>query len=203
MEETRLTALGQQRDRAKQRLDALHKELAALPDGSRPTPSIPADVAKRVPKTPAEKVRLFRRLFRGRTDVFPNRFVSKRTGKAGYAPACSNKFVPGVCDLPKVKCGECPNQAFQPVDDRAIINHLQGRHIMGVYPLLEDDTCWFLAADFDKESWKADVAAFAETCRSAGVSVSVERSRSGTGAHVWFFFDAPVSAIVGKRIDFH
>jgi hypothetical protein len=66
--------------------------------------------------------------------------VSKRTGKAGYAPACTNKFVRGVCELPKVKCSECPNQAFVPVDDPALLAHLRGRHVMGVYPLLEDET---------------------------------------------------------------
>jgi hypothetical protein len=202
-EEARLTAIEKQRRGAQQRLRDLQQELATLSDISRAEPCRAPALAGAVPKTAATKVRLFRTLFRGRTDIFPNRFVSKRTGKAGYAPACSNKFVPGVCELPKVKCGECPNQAFQPVDDRAIINHLQGRHIMGVYPLLEDDTCWFLAADFDKESWKDDVAAFVETCRAVGVPVSVERSRSGHGAHVWFFFAAPVAAATARKMGCH
>jgi hypothetical protein len=102
-------------------------------------------------------VALFRRLFRGRVDVYPARFTSKRTGKPGYAPACRNKFVKGVCELPKVTCGECPNQAFVPVDDAAVLGHLRGRQVMGVYPLLEDETCWFLAVDFDKRSWTSDV----------------------------------------------
>lgn len=79
--------------------------------------------------------------------------MSKRTGKAGYAPACTNKFVRGVCERPKVKCSECPNQAFVPVDDAALRAHLRGRQIMGVYPLLENETCWFLAVDFDKGTW--------------------------------------------------
>ncbi|MGH7855926.1 MAG: TOTE conflict system archaeo-eukaryotic primase domain-containing protein, partial [Candidatus Binatia bacterium] len=77
---------------------------------------------------------------------------------------------------------------------------LQGRHVMGVYPLLEDETCWFLAADFDKSSWKDDVAAFVETCHLVGVPVAIERSRSGNGAHAWFFFIAPVSANVARRM---
>jgi len=72
---------------------------------------LPEPVPATAPTTPEEKVRLFRRLFAGRDDVFPTRFVSKRTGKAGYAPACGNKFVRGVCELPRIKCGECPNQA--------------------------------------------------------------------------------------------
>src|SRR4029078_8554252 len=99
--------------------------------------------------TPAAKVRLFRALFRGRDDVFPTRFLSRKTGKAGYAPDCADKFVRGVCDLPKIKCSECPNQAFAPVDDLMVLDHLRGRHVMGVYPLLEDETCWFLPIDLD------------------------------------------------------
>ncbi|HWN44924.1 MAG TPA: DEAD/DEAH box helicase family protein [Thermoanaerobaculia bacterium] len=150
--------------------------------------------------TPADKVRLFRALFRGREDIFPTRFTSKKTGKAGYAPACTNKFVRGVCDLPKVKCSECPNQAFTPVDERMVLDHLRGRHVMGVYPLLEDETCWFLAIDFDKSYWEEDVGAFAETCRAVDVPVAVERSRSGDGAHAWFFFGAPVAASVARKM---
>ena len=120
--------------------------------------------------------------------------MSKKTGKPGYAPACANKFVSGVCELPKVKCGECPNQAFIPFDDAAVLGHLTGRHVMGVYPLLEDETCWFLAVDFDKSTWMDDVRAFVETCRRVGLPAAVERSRSGNGAHVWFFFSEPVPA---------
>ncbi len=153
-----------------------------------------------VPKTPAEKVALFRSLFRGREGVFPTRFVSKKTGKPGYAPACRNKFVRGVCELPKVKCGECPNQAFIPFDDAAVALHLTGRHVMGVYPLLEDDTCWFLAADFDESTWTEDVSAFVETCRRVGLPAAVERSRSGNGAHVWFFFSSPVQASSARKM---
>jgi superfamily II DNA or RNA helicase len=89
------------------------------------------------------------------------------------------------------------------VTDQLILDHLQGRHVMGVYPLLQDETCWFLAVDFDKSSWQQDVAAFAETCRSTGVPVAIERSRSGNGAHAWFFFAAPVSANVARRMGCH
>ena len=99
------------------------------------------------PRTPADKVKLFRQFFRGRRDLYPTRFVSKKTGKQGYAPACSNKFVPGVCELPKVKCADCTRQAFKPVDDDAVIAHLKGQHVMGVYPMQDDETCWFLAVD--------------------------------------------------------
>ena len=99
-----------------------------------------------------------------------------------------------------MKCGECPNQAFLPVEDKIILDHLQGRHVMGVYPLLTNETCWFLAADFDKASWTDDVAAFTETCRAHGLPAAVERSRSGNGAHVWFFFSAPVAASTARQM---
>jgi len=92
------------------------------------------------------------------------------------------------------------NQAFMPVSDQVVIDHLQGRYVMGVYPLLEDETCWFLAVDFDKSSWKEDIGAFAETCRSVGAPVAIERSRSGDGAHAWFFFTAPILANVARRM---
>ena len=152
------------------------------------------------PNTAVEKVQLFRSLFRGREEVFPTRFVSKKTGKPGYAPECSHKFVRGVCGLPAVKCGECPNQAFLPVDDQAILGHLRGRQVMGVYPLLQDESCWFLAVDFDKAAWREDVTSFVETCQTVGVPVAVERSRSGNGAHAWFFFASPVAAGIARRM---
>ncbi len=150
--------------------------------------------------TPAEKVDLFRTLFRGRVDVFPLRFVSRKTDRPGYAPACSNKFMRGVCDLPNTKCGACPNQALVPVSDEVVLDHLTGRHVIGVYPLLKDETCRLLAADFDKGSWQDDVTAFRETCTAVGVPCAVERSQSGNGAHAWFFFASPVAASTARRM---
>jgi len=199
-QQARLAEADRLREEALSRLGELRRELAAGPPLPAGGPRLPFPSSANVPVTPHEKVRLFRSLFRGRENVYPTRFVSRRTGKSGYAPACANKFVPGVCELPRIKCGECPNQAFLPVDDRAVEDHLRGRHVMGVYPLLEDETCRFLAADFDKASWKEDIAAFAETCRSAGVPVAIERSRSGDGAHAWFFFEAPVAASVARKM---
>lgn len=190
-EEARLAKLDAERAAAHARLETLRRSLAASPNAA---PALPVAATPGTPATPAEKVALFRSLFRGREDVFPTRFVSRKTGRAGYAPACANKFVPGVCGLPRVKCGECPSQAFSPVEDRAVLGHLRGRHVMGVYPLLHDETCWFLAVDFDRGAWREDAAAFVETCRAAGVPAALERSRSGEGAHAWFFFTSPVPA---------
>jgi hypothetical protein len=150
-----------------------------------------------------EKVRVFRALFRGREDVYPRLWVNDRSGKKGYAPVCAKEWTPGVCKKPQVKCGECKSRELLPVTDRVIEDHLRGKHVIGVYPMLPDETCWFLAADFDKSSWREDVKAFAEACRDAGVTASVERSRSGNGAHVWIFFTAPVAAISARRMGCH
>ena len=153
-----------------------------------------------------EKLALFRRLFAGRPDVFPVRWENARSGRAGYSPACSNEWVKGVCRKPKVKCGECPHQAFIPPSDEIIERHLRGGDarsgdfVAGVYPLLSDETCWFLAADFDKEAWADDARALLETCRARGVAAALERSRSGNGGHVWIFFDEPVPARIARQM---
>ncbi len=148
----------------------------------------------------AGKVALFRSLFRGREDVFPRLWVNAKTGKKDYAPACRNEWVRGICDKQRVRCGDCPAQAFVPVSDEVIQDHLQGRHVVGCYPLLLDETCWFVAVDFDKAQWHADVTAFARTCTDLGLPVAVERSRSGDGAHAWLFFSAPVKAASARRM---
>lgn len=199
-EEARLADLDQQREATRIRVETLRAELTALSTNEPVNLILPLAASARVPTTPGNKVKLFRTLFRGREDVFPTRFVSKKTGQAGYAPACANKFVRAVCELPKVKCSDCPNQAFIPVDDQVVLDHLRGRHVTGVYPLLEDESCWFLAIDFDKACWQDDVTAFVETCRANAVPVAVERSRSGNGAHAWFFFAAPVAANVARKM---
>ena len=111
-----------------------------------------------------DKIRIFRSLFRGREDVYPRRFESRKTGRAGYAPACANEWVRGVCEKPRIKCAECPNRRFLPVTDDVIRWHLSGRDpegqpfVAGVYPLLFDETCFFLAVDFDKSGWQDDAA---------------------------------------------
>jgi very-short-patch-repair endonuclease len=154
----------------------------------------------------AEKIALFRSLFRGREDVYPRRFESRKTGRAGYQPACGNEWIRGVCEKPRVKCSDCPNQRFLPVTDEVVRWHLSGRDgaghdfVMGVYPMLRDETCYFLAVDFDRDSWHADAAAFVETCRNLAVPVALERSRSGNGGHVWFFFDEAVPAITARKL---
>ncbi len=159
--------------------------------------------------SPQAKIALFRSLFRGREDVYPRRFESRKTGRSGYAPACANEWVRGVCEKPRIKCAECPNRRFLPVTDDVIRWHLSGcdaegqPFVAGVYPLLQDETCFFLAVDFDKAGWRDDAAAFLETCRHLNLPAALERSRSGRGAHVWFFFEEAIPAALARRLGSH
>ena len=111
-----------------------------------------------------------------------------RVGRAMRLPAVTSGAA-GVCGKPTVRCGVCPNQAFEPFDGAVLLGHLRGRQIVGVYPLLEDDTCWFCAIDLDGDGLARRHAAQSETAaHELGIPVAVERSRSGNGAHVWIFF---------------
>lgn len=148
----------------------------------------------------AEKVALFRRLFQGRTDVYPIRWESKTSGKSGYAPACANEWRAGVCEKPRIKCANCSNRLLIPLSDEVIYDHLAGEHTVGVYPLLENDTCHFLAIDFDEAEWRDDARAFMRSCHELGVPAALEISRSGKGAHVWVFFANRVHARDARRL---
>jgi len=160
--------------------------------------------------SPSEaKISLFRSLFRGREDVYPRRFESRRTGKAGYAPACANEWVRGICEKPRIKCADCLQRRFLPLTDDVVRWHLSGHDddgqpfVAGVYPMLPDETCFFLAVDFDKTGWREDTTAFLDTCRRLGLPAALERSRSGRGGHVWLFFDQAVSAAVARKLGSH
>jgi superfamily II DNA or RNA helicase len=168
------------------------------PSSTEPTPSVPE--AEPSYLSTSEKVALFRRLFRGRTDAYPVRWESKTTGKSGYTPACGNEWLAGVCEKPRIKCGECGNRLLIPLTDTVIYKHLAGKCTIGVYPLLADDTCHFLAADFDETEWREDAKAFYQSCHELGVPVALEISRSGNGAHAWIFFSGNVSARDARRL---
>ena len=156
--------------------------------------------------TEEKKIQIFASLFKGRSDVVPKRFESKKTGKSGYQPICSNEWVPGLCQKPKVKCSNCSNRKFVHLSNQLIRKHLLGLDernrdfVLGIYPLLENENCWFLAADFDKSSWQKDVLAFYKTSEKLNVPAYIERSRSGNGAHVWIFFSEPVPAKSARQM---
>lgn len=149
--------------------------------------------------SPKDKVAVFRSLFRGREDVYPNRWESK-TGKSGYSPACKNEWS-FVCKKPQIKCSDCSHREFIPISDEVISNHLDAKinHTIGIYPMLQDETCWFVAIDFDKRNWKQDAVAVMETCMNLQVPAALERSRSGDGGHVWIFFDQPIEASLARK----
>ncbi len=155
---------------------------------------------------PVAKIALFRSLFRVRDDVYARRFESKRTGKSGYAPACANEWVRGVCEKPRVKCADCPHRRFLPLTDDVVRWHLSGcdpdgePFVAGGYPLFQDETCAFLAIDFDKSEWSADSKAYLETCRRMQLPAALERSRSGRGGHVWLFFEEAIPAALARRL---
>lgn len=145
------------------------------------------------------QIALFHSLFRGREDVYAVRWEA-RDGRTGYSPVCRREWEQGVCGKPRVKCAECEYREFVPITDQVITDHLVGRRTIGVYPLLPDETCWFLAIDFDKSSWREDCDTFRRTCEEMCVPVSIERSRSGNGAHLWIFFDCLVPAHLARKL---
>ncbi len=152
-----------------------------------------------------EKITFFLSMFKGREGIYARRYYSAKSGKSGYTPVCKNEWAVGLCDKRTHRCPECPNREFLPLSHEAVRAHLLGRDrycrdVAAVYPMLEDHTTWLLAVDFDKENWKPDVAAFCKTCEDVGLTPAVERSRSGNGAHIWFFFSEPIPAADARRL---
>jgi superfamily II DNA or RNA helicase len=200
----RLADLDAERGRLEHELETLEQKRTS---DSRPSerPSF-ADAPVTNNSSSLEKIELFGRLFAGRPNVFPVRWENKKTGRSGYSPACSNEWAKGICGKPKVKCGECPHQAFIPPSEDIVEKHLRGGDgrsgdfVAGVYPLLQNETCWFLAVDFDKESWADDARALLDTCHAKGIAAALERSRSGNGGHVWIFFSEPVPARIARQM---
>ena len=146
-----------------------------------------------------ERMKIYKGYFRGRNDVFAFRWESKK-GQSGYSPACEHEWHPTICKKPEIKCSACPHRSYLPLTDSVFYDHLSGRKTVGIYPILDDDTCYFLAVDFDKGSWKEDVRAFIETCRVHRIPCGVERSRSGNGCHVWVFFNEAIPASMARKM---
>lgn len=156
-----------------------------------------------------ERIRLFQSLFKGREDVFARRWFSKTTGKSGYQPVCINEWKQGICDKKKYRCVICPNRNFAPLTSQDMYRHLEGKDeyccdVVGLYAIMQDNNCAFLCADFDdkncKYGYKEDVLAYVGVCREWLIPYAIERSRSGNGAHVWIFFEAPLPASKARRL---
>ena len=145
------------------------------------------------------KIHLFMSLFSGRSDVYAKRWESKNKGTSGYSPVCMNQWRAGVCAKPKISCTKCRHKDYAHLDENTISNHLRGYIVVGVYPMLINETCHFLAVDFDEADWQSDISVFRHVCTELTIPVAVERSRSGKGGHVWFFFETPVSAALARR----
>lgn len=176
-------------------------------DAASPCPLLDVPITERSPQE--AKIALFRSLFRGRDDVHARRFESLRTGKKGYQPACRNEWIRGQCQKPRIRCDKCTQRELLPVTDEVIRNHLLGvdpqdapgrEFVVGVYPMLPDETCWFLAADFDKAGWRDDARAYLDSCRMHNVPAVLERSRSGNGGHIWMFFAEPIPAALARKL---
>jgi superfamily II DNA or RNA helicase len=185
--DSRLAGLEQE----KQQLIALREELQK----SKPAPPISDSFS------PEQKIAIFRNLFRGRTDIFANRWQNQQ-GRSGYSVACDNEWVQGICNKPRIKCLDCTHRQFTELSDQVIYRHLAGQQVVGLYPLLHDNTCHLLAADFDKGNWQDEVKAMSRACAEYGVPHAVEISRSGNGAHLWIFFDDKVPANEARLLGF-
>lgn len=168
-------------------------QLQGQTDGERPVSNEEIGIES---KPILDRVRLFRDFFRGREDVFAIRWENK-SGKSGYSPACANEWDPVLCRKP---CSKCPNSNYLPLTNSIIEEHLSGKKTIGIYPLLTNETCFFLAVDFDKECWQDDVRIFLQSCCEMNVPAILERSRSGQGGHIWIFFSAAIPAILARKL---
>jgi superfamily II DNA or RNA helicase len=147
----------------------------------------------------SNNINLFRSLFKGREDVFAVRW--DKGNKSGYMPAYF--YDPYRLRAHKMNGGTFQNfteKSYLKFSDEQIQKHLDGFHHIGIYPLLQDNTTWFLAADFDKANWKDEAVTFLNACKEKEIPAYLERSRSGNGGHVWIFFDKPYPAIRSRKI---
>lgn len=176
------------------RLRADNERLRTLLALSQRTPSVLSQkrptqaVLSSGPASSSEKVALIRDLFRGREDVYAVRWENARMGKSGYVPAVAGGW------------SRHGPKSYLPLSAETLARHLRGKESIGVYPLLTDDSCWFLAIDLDGKTWRLDALALLEAASEVGVDVALERSRSGEGGHVWVFFAETVAASAARRL---
>jgi superfamily II DNA or RNA helicase len=167
--------------------------------------TIPTEAPEPAPaETKAERARkriaLFRSLFRGREDVYARRWENP-DGRHGYSPAALKDWKAINASRPEDRKKVDQNtRKFLSLTDAVIENHLFGKETIGIYPLLQNETCWFLAVDFDKNTWADDSRAFLDTCQQFGVPAVLERSRSGNGGHTWIFFEHALPASTARKL---
>ena len=190
-------------DRAKLilQLNALRNAEASNPTPRAIAPLLGRKTLEQAPITPGEKIALFLKLFRCRTDIFPKLWENPKKATRGYSPVCGNEWVKPICQKPKIKCTDCHYQKFLPLNEDAVSAHLKGHNtVIGTYAIRQDDSCTFLACDFDEAAWSEDVLAYQKTARELGLDVAIERSRSGNGAHAWLFFEEPIPARIARSL---
>jgi len=129
--------------------------------------------------TSISKIKLFMSLFKGRDDVYALRWESTIKGNSGYSPVCLNQWQAGLCLKPKGPCLKCHNKLYAPLNEQVIENHLRGNIVAGIYPMLPDENCHFLAMDFDGPDWPKDITTLRDVCCEFSIPIAVERSRSG------------------------
>lgn len=153
-----------------------------------------------------EKVKIFMNYFRGRCDVYPYLSIdSSNPNKKYYIPKCKNEWVRSICyKTMHQKCKDCPNRINAELTSEVIKRHLFSDNPIGIYTMLPDETCYFLALDFDNKNdnvqIKDDVLAFAKVCDDYDIPVAIERSRSGKGFHCWIFFENKIKAITARKL---
>jgi hypothetical protein len=145
------------------------------------------------------KIKLFMSLFKGRDDVYAKWWENKKKATSGYSPVCLNQWQVGLCKKPKISCTKCANKLYAAFDEYVIEDHLRGNIVAGIYPMLPDESCYFLAMDFDEEDWQNDISVVREVCTEFNIPVAVERSKSGNGGHVWFFFENRISVVLVRK----
>lgn len=156
--------------------------------------------------TREDKINIFASYFRGRDDVYPYLSIDKNdSNKKYYIPACMNEWKKGVCNKTMGRaCKKCQYRENKPLTLDVIRDHMYNNKSIGIYPMCEDETCYFLAIDFDDKkndnNIKEDVLAFARVCDIYNVDIAIERSRSGKGIHVWIFFENKIKAMLARRL---
>jgi len=148
-----------------------------------------------------EKLAIFKNFFRGREDVFAVYWEKADKSVSGYTPVCANEWKQGLCyKLQRQKCKDCPHAKYVGLSDYYIDQYLRGQKLFGVYPLLESNESYFIAADFDGKNWVKDILKFYNKCREYDLPVYIERSKSGNGGHAWIFFEDKYSALRSRNI---